>query len=313
MSGASEPHSMDAVLTRFFAHLRVKRYSVRTIDNYRGTLAHFADFLGSCGVRAIQEVTPRHLVSYQTQLLAAGGERGRPLTVNTQANVAGQLKVFFRFLMQTHQLLANPAQELTLPRRTLRPPTDVLDLEAMRRLLQAPKVRTLRGLRDRAILELLYSTGIRATELANLDVPDIVIEEGELRVRCGKGAKDRVVPVGQAACLWVGRYLKDSRPRLSKHPGVGALFLNRRGRRLNRRALSRIVTACARKAGLTTRVTPHTIRHIFATHMLRGKASLRHLQEMLGHVRLSTTQIYTHVDISDLKREHRRCHPRGRT
>lgn len=308
----SEPTALDAVLTRFFAHLRVQRYSVRTIDNYRGSLTHFAAFLTSAGVHAFHEVTPRHLVSYQTQLLAAGGERGRPLTVNAQANVAGQIKVFFKFLMQTHQLLANPAQELALPRRTARPPTDVLDLAAMRRLLRAPNVRTRKGLRDRAILELLYSTGLRATELANLNTADVVLDEGELTVRRGKGAKDRLVPVGQAACLWVGRYLKESRPSLAKHPGAIALFLNRQGRRLTRRSLSKIVRQRAKAAGLTTKVTPHTLRHTFATHMLRGRASIRHIQEILGHVRLSTTQIYTQVDITDLKREHRRCHPRGR-
>lgn len=308
----TESLPLDAVLTRFFAYLRVQQYGVRTIDNYRGTLSHFVEFLTASGVTAFYEVTPRHLVSYQTRLLAMGGNRGRPLTTNAQANVAGQLKVFFKFLTQNHQVLANPAQQLTLPRRTPRPPTDVLDLVAMRQLLGAPKVRTVRGLRDRAILELLYSTGIRATELANLDTADISLEEGELLIRRGKGQKDRLVPVGRAACLWVGRFLREGRPRLAKNPGATALFLNRRGRRLNRRTLSKIVRVHARRAGLSTKVTPHTLRHTFATHMLRGRASLRHLQEMLGHSKLSTTQIYTHVDISDLKREHRRCHPRGR-
>lgn len=308
----STDRTFEASVTRFVMHLRTRHYAPRTIDNYRGTLAHFTAFLTERGLRAPHDVAPRDLIGYQTHLLAAGGSRGRALTMNAVANVVSHIKRFFRFLVRTHELLVNPAQDLELPRRSARPPRDVLDPAAVRRLLATPKTRTVRGLRDRAILELLYSTGLRASELAGLAISDIVLEDGELRVRHGKGDRDRLVPVGQVACLWVSRYLKEGRPRLVKHPGESALFLNRRGRRLNRRAVTRIVADAAQGAGLTVHITSHTLRHTFATHMLRGKASIRHVQEILGHARLNTTQIYTHLDISDLKREHRRCHPRGR-
>ena len=141
----------------------------------------------------------------------------------------------------------------------------------------------------------------------------MVLEESELRVRHGKSDKDRLVPVGRIACFWISRYMKEARPRLAKHPGATELFLNRRGRRLSRHAVATIVRLSGEAAGFAVEVTPHLLRHTFATHLLRGKASIRHVQEILGHARLNTTQIYTHLDITDLKREHRRCHPVGET
>jgi integrase/recombinase XerD len=162
------------------------------------------------------------------------------------------------------------------------------------------------------MLELFYSTGLRVSEVTALDVADVDLADAVLAVRRGKGGKGRRIPVGAAACQWVGRYLRDARPQLVRKPSERHLFLSTRGHPLSRGDVAKIFRTIVRAAGLRIRVTPHTMRHTFATHMLRGKASLRHVQEMLGHALLSTTQIYTRVDISDLKDVHRRCHPRGR-
>jgi integrase/recombinase XerD len=303
---------LGPLVTRFLADLKGRGYSPRTIEEYRHALARLLEHLADHGIEKASEVTSASLVAYQARLAAQGGLHGRPLTQGAQANVIGQIRTLFKFLVRTGQLLTNPASELEMPRCVRRVPDRVLDLSSMKRLLLVPDVRTARGLRDRGMLELLYSTGLRVSELIGLDVFEIDLAEGELLVRRGKGGKNRRVPVGEAAVIWVGRYLKDARPQLAVRRGEPALFLSKRGRRLDRANVAKIVRTHAKAAGIEKRVTPHTMRHTFATHMLRGKASLRHLQELLGHLRLETTQVYTKVDISDLKEVHRRCHPRGR-
>jgi len=297
----------------FLNHLRVRGAARRTIEGYRYDLRGFFVFLDEKGIRRLHQVTSQTLLTYHNRLLTRGGPGGKRLTVPSLANHIVHLRNFFRFLSRHHELLINPADDLAVPRCPPRPPTDVPDLNMMKRLLLVPNVRTAKGIRDRAMLELLYSSGLRVSELTGLDLGDVDLEAGELRVRRGKGGKDRVVPVGRAACLWVGRYLRAARPTLNRSAGELALFLSQNGGRWSRRRIAQLMRELVRKAGLKGRITAHTLRHAFATHMLRGKASLRHLQEMLGHVKLSTTQIYTKVDISDLKEVHRRCHPRGRS
>jgi integrase/recombinase XerD len=182
----------------------------------------------------------------------------------------------------------------------------------VRQLLLAPDVTEVLGLRDRTILEVLYSTGIRISELIALDIPDIDLEAQELHVQRGKGGKRRSIPTGGPACLWVARYLETSRPQLQEKATERALFLSWRGQRMDRSNLARIVRALGKKAGIPFKVTPHGLRHAFATHLIQRRASLRHVQEMLGHAKIGSTQIYTHLDLSDLKETHGRCHPRGR-
>lgn len=303
---------LGTVVARFLADLRGRGYSPRTIDEYRHSLARLLEHLADHGIDEASEVTSASLVAYQARLAAEGGRNGRPLTLGAQANLIGHVRTLFKSLVRTGQLLTDPAGELEMPRCVRRIPDRVLDLPSMKQLLLAPDVRTARGLRDRGMLELLYSTGLRVSELIGLGVHEIDLAEGELLVRRGKGGKARRVPVGEAAAMWVGRYLKDARPQLAVRRGESALFISKRGRRLDRANVARIVRTHAKAAGIKMRVTPHTIRHTCATHMLRGKASLRHVQELLGHKRLETTQLYTKVDISDLKEVHRRCHPRGR-
>ena len=305
--------SIESLTEPFIRYLRTTGYAVRTIDHFRLMLRLLSRFAQEQGAQTVREITRRMLGEYQSRLLTEPGARGKPLTADSQAHHIGRLKIFFRYLVRQGLLLVDPACDLETPHVPRRPPTNVLDLAGVEKLLRAPDVRTVLGVRDRAMLELLYSSGLRVSELAGLDVYDIDLAVEELRVRRGKGGKSRLVPVGKIACQWVGRYLREVRPQLARRrPHEVALFVSGRGRRLVRQNLARIVSAYGRAAGLRLRVTPHGLRHAFATHMLRGKASLRHLQEMLGHVKLTTTQIYTQVDITDLKNVHRRCHPRGR-
>lgn len=304
--------SVAALVEDFLADLTARAYSPRTLEGYRGTLRHLVDFLAQRKVHQIQDVTSQVLAEYQNRLVSVGGIDGRQLTPGSRAFRIGHVRCFFLFLVRRGIILTNPAHDMALPRCPRRPPTGILDLAAMKRLLLAPDISTPLGLRDRAIVELFYSTGVRVSELVGLDVFDIDLAGGELRVKRGKGGGSRQVPVGPAAVVWVGRYIKEARSRVVGHESQTALFLSQEGHRMSRRTISTMVATLAKRAQIKQRVTPHALRHAFATHMLRGRASLRHLQEMLGHKRLTTTQVYTRLDITDLKRVHRRCHPRGR-
>lgn len=304
---------LAGLVTQFLADRKAAGYSERTLEGYRCTLAHLLSVLDEQGIDDVQGLTADALTAYQKQLLVDGGKTGRRLALSTQACHIAQVRTFCRFLVTREYALIDPARGLVPPRVVRRPPDRVLDHAAMSRLLMAPDTRTPRGARDRAMLELFYSTGLRVSELTALDVYDVDLVEGELAVQRGKGSKGRRVPVGAAACQWVGRYLGEVRPALVRRASELALFVSQRGRRLNRRDVAALVQAHAKAARIRMRVTPHTLRHTFASHMLRGRASLRHLQEILGHAQLTTTQIYTKVDITDLKEVHRRCHPRGRS
>lgn len=304
--------SLSLFAGEFFDHLRVRGAARRTIEGYRYNIGRLIAFLEEVGVRRLHEVTSQVLLAYHNRLLSQGGPTGKRLTVASLAGHIVHVRNFFRYLTRHHELLINPAEDLAVPRCPPRPPTDVPDFYMMKRLLLVPNIRKPLGIRDRAMLELLYSSGVRVSEFTALELGDIDLVAAELRVRQGKGGKPRVVPLGRAACLWVGRYLRDVRPTLVRSTGQLAIFLSREGCRWSRRTIAQLMRGLALQAGIRTPLTAHTLRHTFATHMLRGKASLRHLQEMLGHAKLSTTQVYTKVDISDLKEVHRRCHPRGR-
>ena len=208
----------------------------------------------------------------------------------------------------------DPSAEIRLPRPGRRLPRNVLTVGEARKLLDQPNVDKPLGLRDKAILELLYSTGVRNGELRRLTVRDVDVERQEVRVINGKGRKDRVVPLGSLAAVYVTRYIEDARPGFVAKRGepVDFLFTRRTGRPLLPQDVEKTVIKYARAAGLKKSVTPHGLRHTCATHMLKGRAGIRHIQEQMGHKSLATTQIYTHVEIADLKREHHRCHPRER-
>lgn len=302
---------MSEAVARFLQELEARGYSPRTLEHYRWSLGRFLEFLEGRGIHSFNEATRQTLTEYQTRTLLEKTREGRPLTAGTRLHLLGQLRQFFRYLVRHGHLLMNPAETLALPRTVKSPPKFVLTLPQVRRALLAPDVTNVLGLRDRAMLEVLYAAGIRVSELLALDVPDIDLEAQELHVHRGKGGKARSVPVGAPACLWVSRYLETSRPQLQEKASQKALFLSCRGQRMDRANIARIVRTLGRKAKIPFKVTPHALRHAFATHLVQRQASLRHVQEMLGHEKISSTQVYTHLDLSDLKDTHGRCHPRG--
>lgn len=303
---------LETPIEAYLKDLRARGYAPRTVEGCRTVFRRFLQFLGTRGTQRLEEVTPRDVADYQADLMLHGGVAGRALSSQCQAQHLGQIRQFFRYCLKQGWILVTPAEGLVLPKARTAPPRHVLGLQLMKRLLLLPDVTDLRGLRDRAMLETFYGTGVRVTELLSLDTADVDLGEGELTVRRGKGGKRRRVPMGDACVRWVTRYLEESRPKLLSKPNEPALFLSWRGRRMDRANLAKIVRNYGRKLKLGFVLTPHLLRHTFATHLLKGKASLRHVQEMLGHAKLSTTQIYTHVDLTDLKETHRRCHPRGK-
>jgi site-specific recombinase XerD len=242
----------------------------------------------------------------------------KPLAPHTRAQRLWIITELLEWLVEHRLMLTNPASGLSpkMPPRKL--PARIPTESEMIRLLSAPNTRTSIGRRDRAILEMLYSTGLRVAEAAALDVMDLDLTVGTLLVRCGKGGKSRVVPLGDAAVAALLDYLQHTRPGFMQKPGVAALFLASdhngfAGNRLSKASIRLIVRESAKKAGLDRRINPHQIRHACATHMLRAGADLRHIQQLLGHSRIDTTEIYTHVDVTDLADVLARTHPRFRS
>jgi integrase/recombinase XerD len=219
------------------------------------------------------------------------------------------LRTYYAFLLAEGAVAADPTDRMESPRATRKLP-EFLSLEETTRLLEAPDQSKPLHWRDRAILEFLYASGVRVSELVELPLSALDLGEGYATI-FGKGSKERVVPVGEPARRALGRYLKDVRPGLDQGGGKGLVFLNARGRPLRREAVWTIVKDAARRAGITKKVSPHTLRHTFATHLVEGGADLAAVQELLGHADISTTQIYTHLDRDYLREVHRRFHPRG--
>jgi len=231
------------------------------------------------------------------------------LSTRTVARNLAVLRTFFRFLIQEGILKANPVEELESPKmgRTL---PEILTLREVERLLEEPKVGTSLGVRDRAMLEMLYAAGMRVSELVELPLNQVNLEGGYVLLY-GKGSKERVVPIGQEALKWVTLYLKTVRGKLTREKESPFLFLNRSGKAMSRQRFWQSIKAYGLKAGIRKRITPHLLRHSFASHLLEGGADLRSVQMMLGHSDISTTQIYTHVTGERLKKTHQRHHPRG--
>jgi integrase/recombinase XerD len=222
------------------------------------------------------------------------------------------VRALFRYLVEENYLLSNPARNLRFVRRPKILPRSFLTKEEMGKLLKAPDTSTALGYRDRTMLELMYSTGLRRSEVTNLLIADVDTKDGFLRVNLGKGRKDRVVPLGKIACRYVENYVKAVRPMFVRETSYPQLFLSVTGKPFTNFVVGHVVKMYAKKAGLEKRVTPHTLRHTCATLMMKNKAHVRYIQELLGHVLLESTQVYTQVTITDLKEEHRRYHPRER-
>jgi len=264
-------------------------------------------------IRALSAVTPDMVLAYQDYIhheyKPAGGGT---LSLAYQANLLKALRNFFGYLLRTGHILRDPAADLKLPKLPRKLPRNVLSKKEVRKLLGAPNTRTSRGFRDRAVLEMLYATGMRKRELENLKIHDIDLSSRQVTIRRGKGGKDRVVPLAAKAAQVLEKYLEEHRARLIRSTGKedGYLFLNDRGNKLSQHWPTWLLRKYLKKCGIKKHVTTHTWRHTCATHLLRNRASIRIIQELLGHESLTTTQIYTKVEISDLKRVIDRTHPR---
>jgi len=291
-------------LEHFSDYLSFERgLAARTVQAYLGDLGRLLEFVASRGIQNPEEVDHQVLRDYLYHLKDSG------LAPTSIRRALSSMRTYFTFLLEEGVLEDDPTERLESPRSWRKLPT-VLTPEEAEALLEAPSMGRGAYWRDRAILELLYATGVRVSELVALRVPDLDLDEG-LVIVMGKGSRERIVPVGRAAIEAVLRYLQHLRPELDRGRAEGALFLNQRGGPLSRMSVWTIVKEAAELAGIQKSVSPHTLRHTFATHLLEGGADLVAVQELLGHVDIATTQIYTHIDREYLRDVHRRFHPRG--
>jgi integrase/recombinase XerD len=308
------PVSWPAAIDLFETHLRARHVSPRTLEGALADVKHFESYLGEPhSPPRPDEITPHDLRGYQADLFS-GAATGRPLSAGTVARITSNLAGFFKLLEAEGHVAAGPTSGLERPKLSKRGPGVTLTIKEVEALLGACDELTPEGLRDRALLEVLYATGLRRAEVIALDVSDLDRAEHEIRVRHGKGDKARVVPLIRSAWEPLDSYLERARPVLaSKHPdSFTAVFLTSRGRRLNVMSFPRLFRSLAAKAGIKKRVTPHVWRRTFATHLLKGKVSLRHIQALLGHERLDTTAAYLGLDRDELRREILLHHPRER-
>jgi integrase/recombinase XerD len=297
---------------RFLDHLTIERgLSENTLEAYRRDLTRYVDFLRHRDIEDLREVDESIVRSFVASLSASThGPDAAPYRATSVARTLSAVRSFHRFLVREGVSERDPAAQVAQPRlpRSLPRPLPVDDV---RRLLEAPDAVSPAGLRDRAILELLYGSGLRISELTGLDVDDLELEGGSLRV-VGKGGKEREVPLGSFGKHAVGAYITRGRPAFATVVSRGALFLNARGGRLSRQSCARLLGRYVRLAGIDRRVTLHTLRHSFATHLLEGGADVRVVQELLGHASVATTQIYTLVTARHLREVYDESHPRAR-
>jgi integrase/recombinase XerD len=293
----------DPPVDAYLRHLEVeRRMAVNTLEAYRRDLTRLAAFAHGRGV-AITALTRAELEAFVRDSMAEG--RSPASTARLVATIRG----FYRFQRLVGTVAANPAEDLHAP-RTFAALPKFLSIEEVDALLAAPDVSEPRGLRDRALIEVLYATGLRVSELVGLRIADLRLDQGYLQC-VGKGHKQRIVPMGEEAVTWVRRYLADGRPALLKRRDSAWLFVNARGGlRLSRYGFWKLLKAYGQKAGVRGALSPHVLRHSFATHLLERGADLRAIQSMLGHAELSTTQIYTHVLEARLRQVYDRFHPR---
>ncbi|AKX94284.1 site-specific tyrosine recombinase XerD [Neomoorella thermoacetica] len=295
---------MHELVDQFLYYLVVERgLAENTLASYNSDLQQFLLYLEGAGVKSPRDVTRGLLVAYLVKMQQDGRS---PATISQHL---AALKSFYHFLLRERLVESDPTADLESPRQSKKLP-QVLTVAEVEKLLNQPRTDTPAGLRDKAMLELLYATGLRVSELVSLNVDQVNLE-GEF-VRClGKGSKERVVPMGQVACFYVRTYIENGRGKLIKRATEPALFVNHHGRRLSRQGCWKILKGYVRAANLKKDITPHTLRHSFATHLLENGADLRSVQELLGHADIGTTQIYTHLTRKKIREIYDHTHPRA--
>jgi integrase/recombinase XerD len=295
---------LDQAVDRYLRHLVVERHlSANTVASYSRDLSRFLDFLEERGRRRAAEVSAGDITDHLLAILEAG------LKVRSRARALAAIRSLFRYLVGERVLEASPADTVRAPKLGRKLP-DVLALEDVDRLLAVPSGSDPRSLRDAAMLATLYATGLRVSELCNLLVREVNLNAGFVRT-LGKGKKERLVPISALASERIEKYMTVGRPALVVRPTEPAMFLTGRGRPMTRQWFWRRIRDQARAAGIRTRVSPHVLRHSFATHLLERGADLRAVQAMLGHSDIATTEIYTHVSRARLIELHGKHHPRG--
>jgi len=295
---------MESLIQEFIDYLgHEKGLATNTLESYSRDLKQYYGFLSGDSTASLENASQSTIVAYLMHLRKQGKATA------TIARRLAALKAFYQFLVKENYVATDPTGDLSSPKLERKLPK-VLTVSEVERLLNQPDLSTPAGKRDKAMLELLYATGIRVSELVNLNLLDVDLKEGF--VRCtGKGSKERVVPMGEIAISALKTYLESARPKLVTDPKEKALFVNHHGKRLTRQGFWKIVKKYAAQAQIRKEITPHTLRHSFATHLLENGADIRAVQEMLGHADISTTQIYTHVTKDRLKDVYAKSHPRA--
>ncbi|WP_084778201.1 site-specific tyrosine recombinase XerD [Saccharibacillus sacchari] len=294
---------MNTHLDAFITYMsEEKGRSASTLESYRRDLAQFIAFAEGRGLTAVDEVRKSHIAAYLNEMKRSGKAS------STVIRASVSIRSFFHYLIRQSLVVQDPSMDLDTPKPEKKLPV-VLTVAEVERLLGAPDLSGAQGVRDKAMLEALYATGIRVSELISLNMGDIDLELKFLR--CGAAGKERIVPIGRMTAEAVSAYLGPMRDQLLKRSGEEALFLNQLGTRLTRQGFWKIIKKYASAAGIETDITPHTLRHSFAAHLLENGADLRSVQEMLGHSDISTTQIYTHVMKRNMKEVYELHHPRA--
>jgi integrase/recombinase XerD len=305
----TDPFSFAALVGEWCEWMGAHGYSPRTVENRQRMLAHLVVWLDERGVTRPVDVTRPMLERYQRWLFHYRKTNGDPLTFRSQSQRLMPVRAFFKWAARQHHLIHNPASEIELPKVEKRLPKPALSAAEAEAVLAMPDLSTAAGVRDRAMLETLYSTGIRRIELAGLAVFDIDHDRHTLLVRQGKGRKDRLIPIGERALAWIDRYTTEVRHQHAREPDNGVLFLTGDGNQFSLDRLTQLAARYVTASGVPKTGACHLFRHTLATLMLEGGADLRYVQQMLGHADISTTQIYTHVSIRHLQAIHTATHP----
>jgi len=309
ITNMADPQGMYQMVQTYLQYMDIKNYANTTKVSREFYLYTFLEWSGQRGLIRPSEITKPILERFQRYLFHYRKKDGDPLTFRSQYNRLVAIRAWFKWLSKENHILYNPASEIELPKLEKRLPKAVLSESEAERILNLVDISEPMGLRDRAIMEVLYSTGIRRLELINLLVQDVDQERGTLFVRQGKGRVDRMIPIGERALLWIDKYLDETRPELACGRDEGKLFLSRYGETISPNGLTALVRNYIDKANIGKRGSCHLFRHTMATLMLENGADIRFIQAMLGHVKLDTTQIYTQVSIKKLKEVHTLTHP----
>ena len=305
----ADPQGMYQLAQDYLQWMQIKNFSENTIETREFFLFWFIEWCGQRNLIRPSEITKPIIERFQRYMFHYRKANGEPLSFRGQANRLSAIRSWFKWLARENHILYNPASDIELPKIENRLPRAILTESEAENVLSQPDVNEPMGLRDRAILEVLYSTGIRRLEVTRLTVQDLDVERGTLIVRQGKGKKDRVVPIGERASQWVDKYINETRPELSCGRDGGILFLNRYGEAIQANALTTLVRNYIKQANIGKSGSCHLFRHTMATLMMENGADVRFIQAMLGHVSLKTTEVYTHVSIKKLKEIHTLTHP----